>query len=364
MQKNVHNIPQPLHFDAEVAVELGLEEAILLAYFQAAWLFKTHVSMTLTYTQLSQRFPFWQLEDIERITRSLSLKKAIQLISAPLTESNLIEFSFHDTAIQQEPISTKKKRQLQLGQNRISPHWQPDKDIIEKLTLDHGIPPQFSRRLVTGFVRYWLDSGETSHSWASKFYQWVVRQYHQQKSEVNFITSAEQPFAIKNQWQPHEDAVEILTRQGINHHFIEDAIAEFVLYWREKGTVTQTWNSKFIQHVKRQWAIYTQTLKSEHEPTAMTINWQPKKEVFDILLLANITPKFAEECIQEFVLYWQETGRIQSAWNTKFLQHVKYRWAQQAQIAGGLNEGQSLHSEQGQSEFIQKHSDRSWAEGL
>ena len=70
MQKNAHNIPQPLHFDAEVAAELGLEEAILLAYFQAAWLFKTHVSMTLTHTQLSQRFPFWQLEDIERITRT------------------------------------------------------------------------------------------------------------------------------------------------------------------------------------------------------------------------------------------------------------------------------------------------------
>jgi hypothetical protein len=66
-----------------------------------------------------------------------------------------------------------------------------------------------------------------------------------------------------------------------------------------------------------------------------------------VLGMANIDADFAEAQLKEFVLYWRDRNEIHRSWNTKFLQHVKYKWAQQAQA------GQSL---------LDKFTDRSWAE--
>jgi hypothetical protein len=71
-------------------------------------------------------------------------------------------------------------------------------------------------------------------------------------------------------------------------------------------------------------------MKHDTLPKPMPSNWQPSSEVYDILALAHINQEFAQNCIEEFVLYWQETKRMHNSWNTKFLQHVKYQWAKQA----------------------------------
>ena len=68
-------------------------------------------------------------------------------------------------------------------------------------------------------------------------------------------------------WSPSEDALEILLRMGIHQNFIDDAIPEFVLYWQERGEAQATWNSKFVAHIKRQWARYTHTLKARYRAT-------------------------------------------------------------------------------------------------
>ena len=46
---------------------------------------------------------------------------------------------------------------------------------------------------------------------------------------------------MTEQWQPDIDAIEILLRAGVDKNFIEDAVPEFVLYWRERGDNTSTW---------------------------------------------------------------------------------------------------------------------------
>ena len=45
---------------------------------------------------------------------------------------------------------------------------------------------------------------------------------------------------------------------NITREFAESTIAEFILYWKETGQSHNSWNSKFLQHVKFQWRKYNQ----------------------------------------------------------------------------------------------------------
>ncbi len=91
-----------------------------------------------------------------------------------------------------------------------------------------------------------------------------------------------------------EDAFSILEHAGINHSFIEDAVPEFVLYWRETGLKTSTWNTKFIAHVRRQWAKFEVALEHDTTPKLLPEDYQPSEEVFEVLEMANIDPQFAQ----------------------------------------------------------------------
>ena len=44
--------------------------------------------------------------------------------------------------------------------------------------------------------------------------------------------------------------LDALERGGIEREFIEEAIPEFILYWRERGAAPRELNSKFIQHIR------------------------------------------------------------------------------------------------------------------
>jgi hypothetical protein len=228
-----------------------------------------------------------------------------------------------------------------------------------------GISASFARQQLPEFIAYWSERGEINHAWSAKFLSHVVRAFERHKSDLPFAISSEAS-AMNMQWQPSIDAMDILKNIGIDPSFISDSVPEFMLYWQERGDATNTWNSKFIQHVKRQWAKYTSTLKYDTEPKRIAANWQPEPEVFDIIAMANIDKTFAQQCIQEFVLYWKESNQLHSSWNSKFLQHVKYRWAQQHQLQGFNNAGQQDTSKQSTAtaSFIATHTDRSWADGI
>jgi hypothetical protein len=138
-----------------------------------------------------------------------------------------------------------------------------------------------------------------------------------------------------------------------------------VLYWQERGDTTTTWNTKFIQHVKRQWARFTSTLQHDTEPKRIPADWQPSDDVFDILKLAMIDADFARRLVPEFVLYWKESNQLYSSWNTKFLQHVKYCWANQhLRVSHEGQQNTAGTNSPATSSFVAKHTDRSWADGL
>jgi hypothetical protein len=172
------------------------------------------------------------------------------------------------------------------------------------------------------------------------------------------------------EWQPSLDALEILTKSGISNAFIEDCVPEFVLYWQERGEALKTWNTKFIQHIRNQWERYTNATRFDSEPRRIDANWQPNSDVYDVLTFANIDVDFARQLVPEFVMYWRESNRVQTSWNSKFLQHVKYRWAQRHQMpnalsTGSQNEKYRSFGQRGEqkSDIIERLVDRSWAQG-
>ena len=346
---------QPIVVSPTLAASIGLEQALLLQHIdklcslapgrqhdQLLWL-------DTSLAQLGQQLPFWPAAAINRILRDLHELGMVVLSPVPVDAEQRFAVAINQRAPGATQAAVVDEA---LGASPIPPDWQPGAGLREQLGMQ-GVAANFIDDAVDEFVLYWRERGESSHAWSSKFMQHVARRWQQQQQrEAEAAKPRPGSSQIEKRWQPNPDAVEILQRMGISGNFIDDAIAEFVLYWQERGDAQSTWNSKFVTHVKRQWARYTHTLKNDTEPRPIPAGWQPDHEVFEILALANIDSDFAERILPEFVLYWRDKNELHHSWNTRFLQHVKHRWARRGDDAN--NRGDAF----------ERLTDRSWAADL
>lgn len=329
--------------------------------------------------QLESALPFWQTHDIQRVSQALRAKGILLLQSAPYAESRQLIFAYNDEQGSQTlpqtgyPHTAPHAEQTlpgnyTLGASPISPSWQPDSETLARIA-QHNIPDHFIRAQIPEFVTFWRESGESHRSWGSKFLQRVQRNWAKHRSQQAWEDQQRDTDTVMHSdWQPSHDAMDIMTRQaGINRSFIEDAIPEFILYWSERGEKSRTWNTKFIQHVRRQWARFSAAAEHDTEPRPIPENWQPGADVYDILRLANIDPAFAQQLLPEFIVFWRDSNRVYSSWNTKFLQHVKYHWAQRHALntqQGLAHEGHPRASQSGRTKdrsISEQLNDRSWA---
>ena len=385
-------IPErPVLVSPSLAASIGLEEAILLQHLEACCQFsngnpnttsaivkgnnpsaygKSHLPQGYQWAHLSlaalaEQLPFWTPASVRRILQSLIDLGMLIIDTLPSSESHSFAFAINQQSAA-EPIAAPRRSAHQpgLGGQKIDAQWQPDAAVITQLQ-QQGVAPSFILSAVDEFVLYWRERNEISHSWSSKFLQHVNRRWQQDKQHQHDRTarltqlSASNPQGMQPSWQPSIDAVEILLRMGIHQNFVDDAIAEFVLYWQERGDAQATWNSKFVTHVKRQWARYTHTLKHDTEPVPMYENWQPDHEVFDVLAIANIEEQFAKELVPEFMMYWRDKNELHHSWNTKFLQYVKHQWSRTHQA-----KEHNANGKHGQTDEKRRTRDRSLLEDL
>lgn len=356
-----------LVFSPALAATIGLEEAILLHLLSdiARFAPSRDGEISAELATLGTAMPFWNRRDLLRIARSLADKGILALDEGAIGGSDRLVFRFAEgqANVAPPPVTSPAAR----GPQPLSSSWRPDDDLLQLLAMNHGISRRFALEQLEGFFLYWRDRNEIRHSWASLFRQHVLNQWRRTEQRVaEAARPAEQ--APSGDWFPSDDALQILERSGINRAFIEDAVPEFVLYWRERGDNAGTWNSKFIAHIRRQWASFTSALEHDREPRPIPTNWQPSEDVNDILRLANIDQQFARDLLPEFILFWRDAGTPQRSWNTKFLQHVKYQWATRHHLRYGANHaGQQLP---GGAATTATHSafdrltDRSWATGI
>jgi hypothetical protein len=390
-------VERPLLVSPSLATTLGLEAALLYQLI-AEWLpllsgreNQGQHWFLIDKNQLTRQLPFWDENKIDEVLRTLH-DQGLIIIGAALmsnaqnirialpqrkqaTESEHIKNSDHTSSsaktaahshAQTQQVANKQmtappSRPVP-GNNIIPADWLPDKAGIDYLTRFNQVDPAFINAVLPEFIAHYRETGETRSSWNSAFSQYVSRRW-KKRQYAKIEESRTQP--IDGNWKPSLDAIEILERDHVSQHFIEDAIPEFILYWRERGTPDSNWNSRFIQHIRLQWARYTNTVSNENEIAPIKSDWQPNDAVFDIFHMARIDPEFAKAQVAEFILFWQDSGTAHRSWNTKFLQHVKYRWAQSHQLGqSNARQQQATGTSQPKTGFIEKHTDRSWADEL
>lgn len=167
--------------------------------------------------------------------------------------------------------------------------------------------------------------------------------------------------AINAEWRPSDAVYQLLAQHNIPRDFAEGQLPEFILYWQERGQLNHSWGSKFAKHVVHEWRMHEikQVKQLAVKPlTAMSYEWRPSKKAVDFLLGCGIAKPFIDECIVGFVMYWQERGELCNTWNSKFVQHCKFRDQQAQAAANTYNNGEPMQSLQ------ENLTDRSWADGL
>ena len=365
-----------LLFSPLLAATIGLEEAILLQHLQP--LFEHHSPQTrngyawlsVDRTFLLRTLPFWSAEDLHRISRSLADKGVLLIDSAPLHTATQLVFALNEPVKPTDKPSTLEPVTLaptKRSAGLLPLHWSPSEDLLQLLSLNHNIPRQFALDQLEDFIFYWRERAEASHAWENRFRQHIISAWrrHQQNQAESFRVPP--TTTLDNNWRPSADAMEIMERGEIEREFIEQSVPEFILYWRERGANPKELNSKFIQHIRIQWAKYTSSLEHSTEPKRIADHWQPSGDVFDILRLSHIDTQFAQSLVPEFIVYWRDSNQAQTSWNSKFIQHVKHHWAKRHQIeqAGHSNGGHKETSTTGRTRdrsLQQDLTDTSWAE--
>ncbi len=371
---------RPLLISPTLAATIGLEEAVMLHILSELLLKHPTIInhqrkwVELNQANLSSAMPFWTQQDIQRVQESMLAKGLILVepcqnkIDCSMYTINQALHSFTEPAQSDFQVSESSRPQPSEASpsqsttgtifnpsssgraNLIPPDWQPNEDLFQQC-FQHNIPADFIEQRVKSFIMYWRERQKSQYSWQNTFLKYIIKEWHTEKS---YQGAKELETNMSANWQPSEEALIILERAGISHSFLEDSIPEFVLYWRERGLVTGTWSTKFIAHIRRQWAKFTSEIDIDNSPRLVPDDFQPSDSCYDVLDMARIDIDFAREQIPEFILYWQERKEVGTSWNTRFLQHVKYKWANQHQS--------SLPANQQIENTIKRFTDRSWAD--
>ncbi|SUZ86606.1 uncharacterized protein METZ01_LOCUS39460 [marine metagenome] len=316
-----------LSFSKDAAKTLGLSEAVVLETI------KTKIQ--------SQNNQFIELDSVLKETIFWDEKKTITLISK-LQLRGLVNFDKDKKRISLV-LSKKKIKDTNVDEKGfgertesfMEKNWEPDAALIDQAS-EYGISKSFVLSQLDDFIHLHREKSDTSYSWGVKFLRFVIKKWRSQ--EISDIKQLKRK-PIDQSWQPDEEAIEILTKAGINKEFIKNEIPEFILYWSEKGDVSDTWNSKFIGQVRRQWAKTQHLIDNSELPEPISPDWKPNQDFYEVLALTEIDKTFADSVLNEFILYWKETGQAHNSWNSKFFQHVKYQWQRQQ----GFNQSQPLN---------------------
>ena len=287
-------------FYKEIANTIGLEEAVLLEHLKQEESLHGQVSMQ----QICSEISFWSNEKIFEVLT--------QLIKTGLINETIVDGVPH--------FSSKKHNKKILISKRDN--WVPDKDVIDQIN-EYGIPEDFANLQIDDFKKLNQERNEKDINWGVKFLRFVIKKWRHKEVEDNKKMKTK---PIDKNWVPDMDAKEILINSGINEDFIDNEVAEFVLYWTERKEESDIWNSKFIAHIRRQWGRFKDIKENDNSPSVMTSDWNPNSDFFDILEMTDIPKEFAENAKLEFIMYWKESGQSLNSWNSKFLQHVKFQW--------------------------------------
>ena len=345
------------------AATIGLEEAIVYQAlvngsnrFDEDW-------VTQHKDTLRSWLVFFNDHDIKRLLKSLSDQGIVHFNTPPFGQSDQVIYSFSEKV----PATSKKSTTQQafqtsnrVNKNTIPSNWLPSQATTEYIASTIGVPPHVSNGCIQDFVSHHSSKGTLASSWSNMFIRWVNANKHKDKAVHSgsvFDTVSGKQSIMTPDWKPDSTALEILTNADVDLRFTEDCVNEFKLFWIEKGEAADSWNTKFVSWVRRQWARYSANLANPTNPLPIPSDWEPDRNVFEILEMAGIDNHFAESLVSEFVLYWKESNKLHSSWGSKFLQHVKHHWSKRLTSGGDVEQREHIKN----TTLKERLADDSWA---
>jgi hypothetical protein len=182
---------------------------------------------------------------------------------------------------------------------------------------------------------------------------------------------------IRNDWRPNQRTIDRITALGFNKYAISsDLRIRFILTMRERDTRNGDWDSLFEQFAElglppamENLPAYSpeqpQTTASTRRNSMMSDEWQPSAEMLELIvstLCQNI--EYIEAQLLSFTSHFH--GQQHPNWDQKFKQWINNGWNVYGHKKnyGNSHAGQSNASGQGGKSFVEKHTDKSWREGL
>jgi hypothetical protein len=215
-----------ISFSKEVAETLGLESAVILD------LYNHNVLDNNSYDDL--------FSSIEENAKYLSVEKIKSAID------KLVKYKFisvqENNGKQNFVVRSASKNK---DSNSLSDQWMPSRETYEVIAMTK-ISEEFISLKLKEFKIYWIERGQQKNNWNSTFIDFMRREW---AKELNSNKSI--PHVIDENWYPDDDVFDILNLSEITKDSAIKYLSEFILYWKDKGAAFTTWNSKFIDHVKR-----------------------------------------------------------------------------------------------------------------
>ncbi len=286
-------------FSKEIAESLGIIEAIILDFFQ-------NNPKNFSLDTLKNEFRFLDVSQIENSYKKLNNLGLFKIIPSKDNSS--------------EPD--------------VTMNFYPSEDLV-KQACNLGIEEDFLGDQLPSFNLFWKGKDLKPHLKESKFLQYALKNWRE-KEKIEYQESKK--VLIDSNWRPSEDAISILKNIDINDSFIESLLPEFILFWKEKRIKSNSWNSTFLNHVKKQWARKNFKLDSDKENHPMSKNWTPSEDCMKVLEVTNIPVDFIESKLPEFRLYWIDAGEISTNWNNKFINFVKNSWEKDSKKSSNILE--------------------------
>ena len=296
-----------LFFSPEIAASLGLEEAIIFNLINDS-------SFGITQKNLNSELSFLQEKRFNDAISKLLILELIENIDSKFV-------------LKKNPsLKLESKNKIVIENTKIS------KQVLNQ-AKSLGIPEQFINFKYEIFFDPNKASSEANFKNEFNFLKYLIKEWRLE--EKNKKLEAEKVL-IQKDWFPSEDVISILETTEMDSKFINKCIPEFIVYWQEKQFRSNNWNSIFINHVRRQWARYKNIIEDDVSPKKMTNDWEPNQNCLDVLKLARIDESFAKNQIPEFKVYWIDSNQVMTSWNSKFIQHVKFKWYKNNSESSGI----------------------------
>jgi len=293
-------------FSPEIASSLGLEEAIILSLIESCSSKLNEESLLIKLNFLPQEkiknalSKLLVLELIEKLNSGFVLKNSIRTNLETENNDNELKFKVSNDVLTQAKS---------LGMTEEFIQFQSSLFKASNKNLESDFKTNF--RLLKHLIKAWRQEEKKERTEAEKV-------------------------LIEKDWAPSEDVISILESADMDSDFVKKCIPEFIVYWKEKQFKSNEWNSIFLNHVRRQWARYKNIIEDNVSPKKMTHDWVPNQNCLDVIKLARIDEKFAKDQIPEFKIYWLDSNQVMTSWNSKFIQHVKYRWFKNNSKSSGI----------------------------